>query len=53
MTTAWTIHTNANLFFEKRKIENWPLYCQAYISAEEWHGCHSKNVIHKLLMILS
>ena len=43
-------------FLTNRKIENWQIYGQAYISmlwlfwwkpypsAEKWHGCHSKNV---------
>ena len=31
MMTAWTVNTNANLFFDKKK-ENWQMYRQAYIS---------------------
>ena len=30
VNNCWTVYTNANLFLTKRKIENWPIYGQAY-----------------------
>ena len=46
--------------FLKRKMENWQIYGtftilwydnfgEKCVSAEEWHGCHSKNKKQKII----